>query len=211
MRDYASLAGGASVVHRNDLTSPSMISVNNGWWGYAAKVFGARKYKSSRTAEEALSTSNVPGRCFAFRGGRGKLTVKLGEPHTSGSPRGGLLPGFVRVTHISIEHAAVAVVPSAASSAPRVFVVLGWDADPAASSTSLRPHVLISRSEFYVEHNAPTVQTFEVFSVTGGSPPPPVGWVTLEVESNHGGEWTCLYGFRVHGEFIPAQGLSKAP
>ncbi|CAN0290174.1 unnamed protein product [Ectocarpus fasciculatus] len=29
---------------------------------------------------------------------------------------------------------------------------------------------------------------------------PPVGWVTLEVQSNHGGAWTCLYGFRVHGD-----------
>lgn len=208
MRDYASLAGGASVVHSNGLTSPSMISVGDGWWGYGAKVFGTRKYKSLRTAEEALSNSNVPGRCFAFKGGRGKLTVKLGEPYTSSSLKGGILPGFLRVTHVSIEHAAVANVPSSALSAPRVFVVLGWDADPAASSTFLRPHVLISRAEFSVELNAPTVQTFEVFS--GGSPPPPVGWITLDVESNHGGDWTCLYGFRVHGEFIPTKGLSKA-
>lgn len=186
-----------------------MISEGDGWWGYGAKIFGTRKYKSLRTAEEALSTSNVPGRCFAFQGGQGKLTVKLGEPYTSRPSKGGISPGFVRVTHISIEHAAVAIVPSAALSAPRAFVVLGWDADPAAASTLLRPHVLINRAEFSVERNAPTVQTFEVFS--GGSPLPPVGWVTLEVESNHGGEWTCLYGFRVHGEFIPSKGWSKAP
>lgn len=103
--------------------------------------------------------------------------------------------GFVKVTHISIEHAALATLPAAALSAPQFFVVLGWDADPTAASS--QPHVLVGRAEFSVEHNAPSVQTFKVDSAAGR---PPVGWVTLEVESNHGGDWTCLYGFRVHGE-----------
>lgn len=178
-----------------------MTSVDHGWWGYVAKLFGARKgLTSSQTAEAALSTSNVPGHCFAFRGGRGKLTVKLGKPRPPGSREGGHKAGFVKVTHISIEHVSVATLPAAAQSAPRVFLVLGWDADPTASSAANEPHVLVSRAEFSVEHNASAVQTFKVHSVAGRVPPPPVGWVTLEVESNHGGDWTCLYGFRIHGE-----------
>lgn len=172
-----------------------MTSVDHGWWSYAAKLFGARiGSMSPQTAEAALSTSNTPGHCFAFRGGQGKLTVKLGKP---GLLEGGHTEGLVKVTHISIEHAPLANLPAAAQSAPQVFVVLGWDADPTASSSQSQPHVLVGPAEFSVEHDSPSVQTFKVLSAARH---PPVGWVTLEVESNHGGDWTCLYGFRVHGE-----------
>lgn len=139
--------------------------------------------------------------------------------------------GFVKVTHVSIEHARTAAAPTAVRSAPRAFRVMGWDADPTAhgwavpggggvesasvsaslkfsreeeeevavaAASTLTPYVLVEGAEFLVGEGAPGVQTFAV-SEESREGAPPVGWVTLEVESNHGGRWTCLYGFRVHG------------
>ncbi|CAM9946209.1 unnamed protein product, partial [Sphacelaria rigidula] len=66
-------------------------------------------------------------------------------------------------------------------------------------NATLRPYVLVERGEYLIgEDDQYSVQTFavsdKIFDVA-----PPVGWVTLEMTSNHGGVWTCLYGFRVHG------------
>ena len=195
MQNFASLAGGASVVEGKTFTSSPMMSVENGWGSYAANLFGPRKDQPLGSAGEALSTSTVPGHCFAFRGGSGKLTVKLGEP---GSERGHMAAS-VTVTHITIAHASVTATPSAARSAPRRFRVLGWDSDPTAS-LALGPHVLLAEAQFTVDRDAPSIQTFEVDAGDGVSSPPTVGWVTLEVIENHGGDFTCIYGFRVHGD-----------
>lgn len=102
-------------------------------------------------------------------------------------------PKIVRISHISIAHTSVAVTPGAAKTAPRVFNVLGWASDP--KDTAQEPFMLVMRETYSVDATMPT-QMFEVSS------PTPVGWVTLEVESNHGGERTCIYGFRVHGEEV---------
>lgn len=162
----------------------------------AAKLFGVSRSNPRGTPGEAISASTVPGHYFAFRGGRGRLTIRLGS--TEGDAR----TRFVRVTHISLEHTSVVALPAAALTAPRQFRVLGWDTDPATSSASLRPHVLVESAEFSVEPHAPTAQAFKAPSA-GTSYPPPVGWVTLDVTSNHGGDFTCVYGFRVHGKSVP--------
>lgn len=150
--------------------------------------------------------------------------------------------GFVKVSHVSIEHARTSLAPTVARSAPRAFRVLGWDADPtggggAGTSSTVaasvggaaggggrtgrgragagaragsvdddagerapaRPYVLLEGAEYQAGGGLPAVQTFEV-SEASRELAPPVGWVTLEVQSNHGGKWTCLYGFRVHGD-----------
>lgn len=127
---------------------------------------------------------------------------------------------------MSIEHARTRSAPSAEKSAPRVFRVLGWDRSPVKANTNgqvvngsavlemrgaavgddgaLRPYVLVERAEFLVGDGAPGVQTFAV-SEESLMAAPAVGWVTLEVKSNHGGRWTCLYGFRVHGNPVGAE------
>lgn len=173
LENYASVARGASVVREQGLTSPPM--------------------NPAKVAEEALSASTSVGHCFAFEGGSGKLTVRLGGPHSRGSFTSHDSPKIVRVSHISIAHTSVAVIPLAAKTSPRVFNVLGWASDP--KDTAQEPFVLVRRGEYSLDAAAPT-QMFEVSS------PTPVGWVTLEVESNHGGERTCIYGFRVHGEEV---------
>ncbi|CAM9290561.1 unnamed protein product [Scytosiphon promiscuus] len=127
---------------------------------------------------------------------------------------GGDRDGFIRVTHVSIEHARTASAPTAQKNAPRSFRVLGWDEDPGGLAATAkgeensekmdrppRPHVLLEEAEYEAGGGARGVQTFAVPEGVREATPA-VGWVTLEVQSNHGGGWTCLYGFRVHGDHV---------
>lgn len=245
MPDYASLIPGASVVYgplmspdgtEGKLTSSTLASTMLPWADYVLHLLRMPGRVYAEDGDAALSTSNSLGSCFAFQGGEGRLTVKLARPPPPSSGRAigssnrdldaaeeGATPsrGFVKVTHVSIEHARTAYAPSATKSAPRAFRVLGWDADPSAavastsgfgriggggsgggsrgSGTALRPYVLVEGAEYSAGGDAPGVQTFAA-SDESRLLAPPVGWVTLEVQSNHGGKWTCVYGFRVHGD-----------
>ncbi|CAN0337218.1 unnamed protein product, partial [Hapterophycus canaliculatus] len=222
------------------LTSPTLASSTLPWADYLLHVLRVPGRVFAEGADAALSSTNSLGSCFAFLGGEGALTVKLARlpvrlsassaaPGSSSTPssapsagghdgdRGADRHGFVRVTHVSIEHARTASAPTARKSAPRSFRVLGWDADPgdtgASTASSLlsgiagdnaelpRPHVLVEGAEYEAGAGARGVQTFAVPEGVREATPP-VGWVTLEVRSNHGGKWTCLYGFRVHGERV---------
>ena len=70
-------------------------------------------------AADALSSVNEFGRCFAFRGSEGKLTVRLSRP--------------VRPTHFSVEHLHAALCDPArnanCSSAPQQMEVVGRSGD----------------------------------------------------------------------------------
>lgn len=147
------------------------------------------------------SPSDLPSQSSSGKTGKG------GDPDGGGGATA-RTRGFVKVSHVSIEHARTALAPTVARSAPRAFRVLGWDADPTgagatgeeyAGGAALRPYVLLEGAEYQAGGGARGVQTFAV-SEAGRELAPPVGWVTLEVQSNHGGKWTCLYGFRVHGD-----------
>ena len=194
MPDYASLILGASVVYgplmspdgtEGKLTSPTLASTTLPWADYVLHLLRMPGRVYAEDGDAALSTSNSLGSCFAFQGGEGRLTVKLARPP---APAGGRAiggsnsdldeaeenappsQGFVKVTHVSIEHARTACAPSATKSAPRAFRVLGWDADPSAavastsvfgriggggggsgsrgSGTALRPYVLVEGVEY---------------------------------------------------------------
>ena len=249
MPDYASLIPGASVVYgplmspdgtEGKLTSPTLATTMLPWADYVLHLLRMPGRVYAENGDAALSTSNSLGSCFAFQGGEGRLTVRLARPPATPAAGGGSgsdsasavaageeanpSRGFVKVTHVSIEHARTAYAPSAAKSAPRAFRVLGWDSDPSAAgastsrfagigiggggsgdnsrgsaATALRPYVLVEGVEYSAGSDAPGVQTFAA-SDESRLLAPPVGWVTLEVQSNHGGKWTCVYGFRVHGD-----------
>eukprot|EP00752_Nemacystus_decipiens_P006276 g5659.t1 len=233
--------GGGDVEVEAQLTSPTLADTELPWADYMLHMLRVPGRVFAEEADAALSASNSLGSCFAFQGGEGRLTVKLapspmssvagGAPWSESGPSSagagdggghagaGRMLGFVKVSHVSIEHARTALAPTVARSAPRAFRVLGWDADPtgAAATTAAageglvggagrararappRPYVLLEGSEYRAGGGALGVQTFEV-SEAARELAPPVGWVTLEVQSNHGGKWTCLYGFRVHGD-----------
>ncbi|CBJ32485.1 hypothetical protein Esi_0342_0020 [Ectocarpus siliculosus] len=221
--------GDGMVEKKGWLTSKTLASTELEWHDYLLHMLRVPGRVYAEDGDAALSASNSLGSCFAFKGGEGRLTVELARPPPppprssggDGNPGAATTTaaGFVRVTHVSIEHARAASAPTAAQSAPRAFRILGWDADPAGTATTtaslvggggdgggealLSPHVLLAGAEYQVGEGAPGVQTFAVGEGRGEEAQavvPPVGWVTLEVQSNHGGAWTCLYGFRVHGD-----------
>ncbi|CAM9400963.1 unnamed protein product, partial [Laminaria digitata] len=160
--DYASLIPGASVVYgplmspdgtEGKLTSPTLASTMLPWSDYVLHLLRMPGRVYAEDGDAALSTSNSLGSCFAFQGGEGRLTVKLARPPAPASGRAiggsnddlgegdfeeGANPsrGFVKVTHVSIEHARTAHAPSATKSAPRAFRVLGWDSDPSAAAVA---------------------------------------------------------------------------
>ena len=129
-------------------------------------------------AADALSSQNDFGRCFAFRGSEGKLTVRLSRP--------------VRPTHFSVEHLHAALCDPArnanCSSAPQQMEVVGRSGDGDL--------VEFGSFSYAASSDAPTVQTFAAASLGER-----VDAVTLRVKSNHGHpDYTCLYRFRVHGD-----------
>ena len=145
--------------------------------GFEKALIGTRGPQASRTAD-ALSSSNEFGRCFAFRGAEGRLTVRLSRP--------------VRPTHFSVEHLHAVLCDPArnanCSSAPQQMDVVGRSADGDL--------VEFGSFSYAASTDAPTVQTFAAASLGER-----VDAVTLRVKSNHGHpDYTCLYRFRVHGD-----------
>ena len=172
--DYALQAAGAKVVP--SLTSepytPRGALVPTKIWHALGLDAGVGR------AADALSSVNEFGRCFAFRGSEGKLTVRLSRP--------------VRPTHFSVEHLHAALCDPArnanCSSAPQQMDVVGRSADGDL--------VEFGSFSYAASTDAPTVQTFAAASLGER-----VDAVTLRVRSNHGHpDYTCLYRFRVHGD-----------
>jgi SUN domain-containing protein 1/2 len=92
----------------------------------------------------------------------------------------------VQVSAVSIDHVAASVAYDQ-SSAPRMFSVLGYE-DAQASGRA------IELGEFEYSLAGGVVQTFTVTRAAV-----PIRAVVLDIASNHGAKFTCLYRFRVHG------------
>ena len=172
--DYALQAAGAKVVP--SLTSepytPRGAIIPTKVWHALGLDAGVGR------AADALSSSNEFGRCFAFRGSEGKLTVRLSRP--------------VRPTHFSVEHLHAALCDPArnanCSSAPQQMEVVGRSGDGDV--------VEFGSFSYAASSDAPTVQTFAAASLGER-----FDAVTLRVKSNHGHpDYTCLYRVRVHGD-----------
>jgi SUN domain-containing protein 1/2 len=104
--DYALASSGSTVL--NHQTSPSLELTRPGFLG---RMWG-RKARA-RDPRVALQGLNDPGYCWAFAGSKGSLGIGLASR--------------IRVTDITIEHAARELVPkSALSSAPRDVEMVSW-------------------------------------------------------------------------------------
>jgi len=129
-------------------------------------------------AEVALSADNTVGNCYAFASVQGTFAVRLAAP--------------IRVTAVSIDHAAASVAFDRGS-APRQFSVLGFS-DAQAEGAAIK----LGTFQYSLDVDASAVQTFAIAS----PPADAVRAVVLQIESNHGAKFTCLYRFRVHGERV---------
>ena len=102
----------------------------------------------------------------------------------------------IQLESISIEHIPASITPSSGS-APRVIKVWGLDgvvqpvgASPEGFPKSGKP---LCTLQYSIEEGSKPLQ--EVFCGSAKSHK----FVGLEIVSNHGADYTCIYRFRVHG------------
>lgn len=176
--DFALESAGASVVY----TEPSRAVTLYTW----AKRYAGALYRMNtlvpqipRPPVEVLRAGVLPGECWGFDGEKGSVTIRLARK--------------IRVSGISIEHTPSGSVWSVLS-APRGVRVFGVDED--GNETGLGDLVFRMGEGEQQGH----LQSWEVESDWIGSR------VRFEIESNHGGQFTCVYRLRVHGEEVKQQG-----
>ncbi|XP_047215641.1 SUN domain-containing protein 3-like isoform X2 [Girardinichthys multiradiatus] len=117
----------------------------------------------------------LPGQCWAFAGSQGHLSIALSHK--------------VSISHVSMGHIPKMVSPTGSiSSAPREFSVYG-NKDLEDEESLL--------GTFLYDEDGDHLQTFKLPDRKAGS----FRFMRLQVNSNWGHpEYTCLYGFRVHGK-----------
>eukprot|EP00172_Hildenbrandia_rubra_P003828 Plantae.Rhodophyta-Hildenbrandia_rubra.ctg6639.p1 GENE.Plantae.Rhodophyta-Hildenbrandia_rubra.ctg6639~~Plantae.Rhodophyta-Hildenbrandia_rubra.ctg6639.p1 ORF type:complete len:519 (+),score=74.13 Plantae.Rhodophyta-Hildenbrandia_rubra.ctg6639:262-1818(+) len=123
----------------------------------------------------AFTPGTTPGKCWAFSESTGSVTVRLARP---------IVP-----TGFTMEHTPASSAFSV-DSAPRIFRVLGL-------GLTSREGMIIGQWEYkkgegYGHMQSWAVKHWEV----------PIRAVRLEILSNQGADFTCLYRFRVHGKQV---------
>ncbi|KAL7424063.1 hypothetical protein Q5752_001648 [Cryptotrichosporon argae] len=203
--DYALFTAGARVVP--SITSDTLVL--RGAARLPALLWGARRVEG-RPPATALHPDTSVGSCWPFAGATGQLGVMLAKP--------------VRVTDVTLEHAARELALDTAT-APRdveVWAVVGdadrervaaylADADAAGEperKSGLEPgpgHASADKirlAAFTYDPAGPApIQTFPVDPAVRALALE-TAIVVVEVKSNWGGEFTCLYRVRVHGEAV---------
>jgi len=198
--DYALAAAGGSVVR--SLTSepytPADRIIPTWAWHAVGRDAGVGR------ADEAIQQRASFGSCFAFAGGEGALTVRLGAP---------IVPTAFTLQHL---HAALCnpVHNRECASAPREFRVFARHREDDANPLFLGSYEYAvagvagesddDDDDGIEADGGETVRsTIQTFAVAEDLPADfePVDLITLEVLSNHGHpDYTCVYRFRVHGE-----------
>ncbi|XP_069543845.1 SUN domain-containing protein 1-like [Brachyistius frenatus] len=166
--DFALESGGGSVLSTRCSetyeTKAAMLS-----------LFGVPLWYFSQSPRAVIQPDVHPGNCWAFRGSKGFLVLRL-------SMR-------IRPSSVSLEHLPKNLAPSGTRrSAPRDFSVYGLGEDGEDGGTLL--------GRFTYEQDGDALQTYavseenhEAFQV-----------IEVQVLSNWGHlEYTCMYRFRVHG------------
>jgi len=151
---------------------PEAVSgVSSSFWKWFS-----RTNPQASTSLNILSPSLTPGDCWAFPGARGQVMVRLSCP--------------IQVTHVSIDHAHIKTLMSSRQGAmPNQFEVKGWE--QGSNGQFINPQSLLTAA--YVKGNQ-QIQTFEVKNPSGKI----FRYISLELYSNYGASFTCLYRFRVH-------------
>nr|XP_046233295.1 SUN domain-containing protein 1-like isoform X2 [Scatophagus argus] len=168
LADYALESGGGSILSTRCSetyeTKAALLS-----------LFGVPLWYFSQSPRAVIQPDVHPGNCWAFRGSKGFLVIRL-------SMR--ILP-----TSFSLEHIPKALAPSGTlRSAPRHFSVYGLD-----DESQERGRLLGS---YAYEEDGEALQTFPVTEESDRT----FQIIEVQVLSNWGHlEYTCMYRFRVHG------------
>lgn len=177
LRDFALDQNNGTIVH--DKTTPAYNPQSDGLVNSISSFLGKVLHDNSSFPELAISQGVAKGECFAFEGGVGNLTVRLGKPIHAGA--------------VTIEHLNKIYGTLGGTSAPRAFTVWGFRDAP---SLHRGQGTRLLDGE-YILDDLDIIQTFREVNPAATQP---VSFVTLEVKSNWGSEYTCLYRFRVHSE-----------
>lgn len=146
-------------------------------YGTVYKVFGIPIWRTSVSPRAVISPGISPGECWAFKGHKGNLVIKLSQR---------ILPTGFTYEHIPKQISR----DGSISSAPREFQVLGLVDENDTQGTILGNYVY--------EDNGQSMQHFKVLNPSGQ-----FQYIELVILSNHGNfEYTCLYRFRVHGKRV---------
>ncbi|CAJ0583964.1 unnamed protein product, partial [Mesorhabditis spiculigera] len=128
-----------------------------------------------RTVIQRNSPILNPGECWPLKGSVGFLTIQLARP--------------LRITSVSYEHVAADLTPEGRIlSAPKEITFFAYKE---VNDVQTR----VKLGDFVYDINKDPLQFFEI-TVDPGFP---VLYLELQVDSNYGEEFTCLYRLRVHG------------
>ncbi|ORY27192.1 UNC-like C-terminal-domain-containing protein [Naematelia encephala] len=194
--DYALFAAGGRVIP--SITTDTLVMQDPSFLG---RMILGKKLIEGNSPARALDPDNTVGRCWPFRGDQGQLGV--------------LLSRRIVVTAVTVEHAARELAHDV-STAPRNVEVWGLvegeenqqkaaeylaqHPQPESSMLPSKDYLLLGTYTYDPESRSP-VQTFPVepeISDLGLN----MGIVVFKVLNNWGGDFTCLYRVRVHGEIL---------
>jgi len=208
--DWALEAAGAQVVesltHYVPLTSlSSPLSVHNNqttflslsWLRQIWRTLGglvSRLRTRTHGPNQALRAGRALGECWPFLGGQANLTIRTVEP---------IVP-----THFSIDHIPREIAINW-QSAPRHMKVWGFNVPDGSRPSLTLPRTLLSSFEYDIDGDPLQTWPVQHSSVSSTGSPSSFQYFTLQILSNYGHFYTCLYRFRVHGQ--PARLYSLSP
>ncbi|CAG4940492.1 unnamed protein product [Colias eurytheme] len=176
--DFALESAGAKIVDTGNTVEHLIYESPVSW---ALHVLSAMFCRECLGATAIIRPGTLPGECWAFRGSKGEVTIRLLDS--------------VHVTGVSLEHIPPHISPTKEiSSAPRLFQLEGLEFrnDP-------YPHDFGS---FEYDKEGKPIQFFEVQAPSAK----PYNLVRLRIFSNWGHSvYTCVYRVRVHGELARKQ------
>ncbi|KAF5280678.1 hypothetical protein FQA39_LY05326 [Lamprigera yunnana] len=165
--DFALESTGGSIVSTGEQTEPyETIS-------RSVTLFGFQICQGSNGPRQIIQPNVLPGECWAFKGSKGSVVLKLLGP--------------VFIESVSLEHISKSISPTGQiDTAPKNFSIKGLECENGHGELL---------GEFTYDENGPSLQHYEISTV-----PKSYEFVEFEVHSNHGNPiFTCVYRLRVHG------------
>jgi len=185
--DYALESGGARIISK--LTTDTYKVQPEGFIGMLSNMLGVA-IKPGRPPTEAIRPTINAGECWAMKGTKGVLTLKLAKS---------IIPSQITVEHLAKE------ISFSVSSAPRFIEIYGIHDIKAFSAEYLTDNRnLVSQKKPYasligkIEYN-PSKKPLQSFDLQY-SFDKPIQYVQFQFTENWGNpDYTCIYRIRVHG------------
>jgi hypothetical protein len=176
MTDFASESVGGSIL----FTRCTEVFTDNSRW---FTIFDVPITRLTISPRVVIQGTVQPGNCWAFKGSKGDLFIKLAAKIT---------PNSFSLEHIPKELSLTGVIDSA----PQNFTVYGY-----SNKLDITDDNRLLLGNFRYDNNSKS--TLQFFDVQFTYEDTPIQVVELKIESNAGHkELTCLYKFRVHGKLF---------